>query len=175
MNYLDLIILIILFISGIKGYRKGFIHQFVFLAALILGIFIAVKFTKLVSPYIQSHFIESVNTSKITAFIVLFVLVIICIHWLGKYLEKTFEEVELGHLNKIVGILFAISKTIFLISVFMVLLRFSIINLNWPSTRDIDESFSYKPIESVAPAVFPYLKLSKDNNTTQYPYKKNNP
>ncbi len=58
MNYLDVIIIIILLISAINGYRKGFIHQFVFLAALDFGIFIAVKFTKLVAPFVQSHFIE---------------------------------------------------------------------------------------------------------------------
>jgi membrane protein required for colicin V production len=165
MNYLDLIIIIILFISGVKGYRKGFIHQLVFLVALILGIFIAIKFTKLISPFMHSHFFESENASKIASFLVLFILVIICIHWLGKFLEKTFDEVELGHLNKILGIVFSVSKMIFVISIIMVLLKFSIINLNWPKQKDIDNSFAYKPVESVAPAVFPYLKLNNEKNT----------
>jgi membrane protein required for colicin V production len=166
MNYLDIIIIIILIISAIKGYRKGFIHQFVFLAALILGLFIAVKFTKFISPFVQSHFIESANTSKIASFLLLFILVIIGIHWLGKYLEKTFDEVELGHFNKIVGLLFSIAKMTFIISVIMVLLKFSIINLNWPKQKDIDNSFTYKPIESVAPAIFPYLKFNSGNRSS---------
>jgi hypothetical protein len=46
----------------------------------------------------------------------------------------------------------------------MVILKFSIINLNWPKQKDIDNSFAYKPVESVAPAIFPYLKLSNENN-----------
>ncbi len=53
---------------------------------------------------------------------------------------------------------------IFMISIFMVLLKFSIINLNWPKPDDIDKSYCYKPIESVAPAIFPYLKIDKENN-----------
>jgi len=165
MNYLDIIIFIILLISAVKGYRKGFIHQLVFLAAVILGIFVAVKFTKLVSPFIKSNFIPSDNASKIATFVVLFILVIISIHWLGKFLEKTFEEVELGHLNKLVGVLFSVSKMIFMMSVIMVLLKFSIVRLNWPREKDIEKSIAYKPIESVAPAVFPYLKLKSEGNS----------
>jgi membrane protein required for colicin V production len=172
MNYLDYIIIIVLVISGMKGYRKGFIHQLVFLVALILGIFVAVKFTKLVSPFIQSHFIQSDNVSKIATFVILFILVIVGIHWLGKYLEKTFEEVELGHLNKIIGIIFSVSKMIFILSIFMVLLKFSIIKINWPNPQDIDKSYTYKPIESVAPAVFPYLKISKENKENPDPKNK---
>jgi membrane protein required for colicin V production len=169
MNYLDILILIILIISAFKGYQKGFIHQFVFLAALILGIFIAVKFTKFIAPYVQSHFIESANASKIASFVILFILVVICIHWLGKFLEKTFEEVELGQLNKIAGVFFSVSKTIFILSIIMVLLKFSIINLNWPKQKDIEKSFSYKPIESVAPAIFPYLRLTTENKVMPEP------
>ena len=48
MNYLDIIIAILLIIAIVSGYRKGFIHQLASLAALILGIFLAVKFSKLI-------------------------------------------------------------------------------------------------------------------------------
>lgn len=162
MNYLDWIIIIILLISAIKGYRKGLIYQLTSLAALVLGIYIAVKFSKWVSPFIQLHFVLSANFSKVIAFLFLFILVIILVNMLGRFLEKIFKGIELTNLNKITGSIFYITKITFLISIVMLLLRFSIINFNWPNTETIDKSYLYKPIESVAPSVFPYLKINQE-------------
>lgn len=163
MNYLDLIIAGILIISAISGFNKGFIHQLASLTALILGIYLAVKFSKWVSPYILGHFTSSVNAAKITAFIFIFVLVILAVQLLGRLLEKSFEEVELGHLNKLAGSVFSIAKMVFILSAFMILIKLSIIRFNWPKEQDIEKSYLYKPVESVAPFIFPYLNFNEDN------------
>jgi len=163
MNYLDIIIIIFLFFAAISGFRKGLIHQLAILTALILGIFLAVKFSKLISPFIQTNFVPSENTSKIIAFVIIFISVLISIHLLGNFLEKLFDEVELGLFNKITGCIFGILKMSFIISVFMVMLKFSIVNFNWPNKKDTESSYLYRPIESFAPLLFPYLKLNKNS------------
>jgi membrane protein required for colicin V production len=162
MNYLDFIIGALVIISAITGFRKGLIHQLASLAALILGIFLAVKFSKLVAPFIMDHFASSENIAKVSAFIAIFILVVIAVLLLGKFLHKTFEDVELGLLNKISGSIFSVVKTIFILSAIMVLLRLSIIHLNWPKTNDIEKSALYKPVEAMAPAIFPYLKMDEE-------------
>jgi membrane protein required for colicin V production len=162
MNYLDFIIGALVIISAISGYKKGLIHQLASLAALILGIFLAVKFSKMVYPFIVNHFTSSENIAKVSAFIAIFILVVIAVLLLGKFLHKTFEDVELGLINKISGSVFSIVKTIFILSAIMVLLRLSIIHLNWPKTNDIEKSALYKPVEAMAPAIFPYLKMEKE-------------
>lgn len=165
MSYLDIIIVILLIIAAISGFRKGFIHQLASLVALILGIFLAVKFNSSLARFINEHFTSSANTAKIIAFISIFIIVVIAVHILGKFLEKTFEEIELAPLNKIAGCIFSVAKMIFILSCFMVFFRLSIISFNWPKQQDIDKSFAYKPIGVVAPAVFPYLQqLVVDNN-----------
>jgi membrane protein required for colicin V production len=158
MSYLDIIIIILLVISAISGFRKGLIHQLASLLALIFGIYLAIKFSHFAASFIQLHFTSSANTAKIIAFVVVFIVVVILVHLLGKFLEKTFEEIELGSINKIAGCLFSVAKSVFIISCLMLVLKLSIVNFNWPKQADIDKSFSYKPIESAAPAVFPYLK-----------------
>lgn len=167
MNYLDFILIAILIISAINGYKKGFIHQFASLAGIILGIFLAVKFSKAISPFILNHFTSNENAAKIAAFILVFVLVAIGVFILGKMLERTLEEVELGALNKIAGLAFGLIKTIFIVSALMVLLKISIIKFNWPNEATRQGSFLYKPIESAAPYIFPYLKLG--NNEQEKP------
>jgi membrane protein required for colicin V production len=163
MNYLDIIIVLLLVISAVSGYRKGFIHQLASLVAIILGIFLAVKFGKLLWPFVQTHFISSENISKIVSFISIFIIVLILIYLLGRFLEKIFEEIELALINKLAGSVFSIIKMAFILSVIMVLLNISIIKLNWPKAESIEKSYLYKPIESVAPAIFPYLKFEKNN------------
>jgi membrane protein required for colicin V production len=163
MDYLDLIIAGILIISAISGFNKGFIHQLASLTALILGIYLAVKFSKLIAPFIQDHFTSSANGAKIAAFIIIFILVIIAVHLLGRLLEKSFEDVELGHLNKLAGSVFSVAKMVFILSALMILMKLSIIHFNWPKEADIEKSYLYKPVESVAPFVFPYLNFNNDN------------
>jgi membrane protein required for colicin V production len=162
MNYLDLIIACLIIIAAITGFNKGFIHQLASLTALILGIFLAVKFSKWISPFILDHFTSSVNVAKITAFIVIFILVMIVVHLLGRLLEKSFEEVELGLLNKLAGMVFSVIKMIFVLSCLMILIKLSIIRFNWPKEQDTEKSYLYKPVESVAPFIFPYLNLNDD-------------
>jgi membrane protein required for colicin V production len=162
MNYLDFIIGALVIISAITGYRKGLIHQLASLAALILGIYIAVKFSKLFAPFVLDHFTTSENTAKVIAFIALFILVVIGILLLGKFLHKTFEDVELGLINKIGGSVFSVAKLVFILSAIMVLLRLSIIHLHWPNIKDIEKSALYKPVEAMAPAIFPYLKMEDE-------------
>jgi membrane protein required for colicin V production len=161
MNYLDFIIAALVIIGAVSGYKKGLIHQLASLAALILGIFLAVKFSKLASPFIMNHFTSSENVAKVSAFIAIFILVVVAVLLLGKFLHKTFEDVELGLINKICGCIFSIAKTIFILSAIMVLLRLSIIHLHWPDPEDTERSALYKPVEAMAPAIFPYLKMEE--------------
>jgi membrane protein required for colicin V production len=167
MNYLDIILAILIVISAISGFSKGFVHQLASLAALILGIFLAVKFSKLIAPFINAHVTSSENASKIIAFVLIFIVVIILVQLLGKFLEKVLEEVELGIINKLAGLAFGVIKMLFIVSALMIFLQFSIIKFNWPSQKLRDGSFLYKPVESVAPALFPYLKNIGQNTDNQ--------
>jgi membrane protein required for colicin V production len=162
MNYLDIIIAILLLISTITGFKKGFIHQLASLAALFLGIFLAAKFSKLITPFLQQHFTSSLNVTKVLAFVIIFIVVIILVHILGKILEKTFDEIELGPLNKIVGAIFSLVKMLLIISSIMILLKLSIIKFSWPAPTDREKSYLYKPIESIVPAIFPYFEYSSE-------------
>jgi membrane protein required for colicin V production len=163
MNYIDIIIIVILIISAINGYKKGFVHQLFSLAALVLGVFIAVKLSKFAAPFIQNSFSFSENTAKFSSFISIFILAAIGIVILGKMVERFFEDIELNTLNKLAGIAFAVIKSVFVLSVLCIVLNLSIIQIGWPSKDSTNNSYLYKPIVSVAPAIFPYLKLNEQN------------
>jgi membrane protein required for colicin V production len=172
MNYIDIIIAALIIIAAISGFKKGFIHQLASLVALVLGIFLAVKFSKALTPFFQSYITSSENASKIIAFVLIFIVVMILVHLLGKFIEKLLEEVELGIINKIAGLVFGVIKMLFIMSALMIFLQFSIIKFNWPSQQLREGSFLYKPVESVAPAIFPYLKSIGQQTNEQVSDKK---
>jgi membrane protein required for colicin V production len=158
MNYLDFIIIIILFISAISGYHKGFIHQLASLTALILGIYFAFKFSGMIAPWIEKHWIIGANLAYIIAFVSVFILVLIAIHKAGRIIEKILENIEMGILNKLLGSIFAISKMILILSAIFLILNFCSTKLAWPNKQDMEKSFLYKPVMSVTPTIFPFIK-----------------
>jgi len=158
MNYLDVLIIILLIISAVSGFKKGFIHQLFSLLAIILGILLAVKFNAWLSGLISPAIFSSIQTAKIVAFIFVLIVISIVAHLMAKILEGFFNDIELGIFNRLAGLLFGVLKMAFILSAFMILVEFSIININFPKKESCDNSFLYPKVKVIAPAVFPYLK-----------------
>jgi len=56
MNYIDLVLGIIIILAAIQGFRKGFIVELASLAALVLGIWGAIKFSDWTAGFITETF-----------------------------------------------------------------------------------------------------------------------
>jgi membrane protein required for colicin V production len=167
MDYLDIIILIILVISLISGYKKGFIHQLASLTALLLGIYVAIKFSGAVAPWMNKNWSMGENASYIIAFVAVFFIVLIGVHMAGKVIENVIDEVNIGVLNKLTGSVFSIAKAILILSAAFILLELSDNTLNWPKNKDKDRSLLYKPIESVIPSIFPLIIKEKTSEKAE--------
>ena len=72
MNYIDIILLILLVLSAINGFRKGLIEELAGLAALILGIWAALQFSGLVASLITEYFNYQSKYLPVIAFAVTF-------------------------------------------------------------------------------------------------------
>ena len=161
MNYLDILIIVFIIISAIHGFKNGLIHEIASLASLILGIYLAVKFSGWAATKFQFFFSE--NTSFIVSFIVIFIIVSLGIYFVGKMLEKAFEEAELGPINKLAGMVFNIAKTIIILSVLIFILKFFAFSNKWPNEETRKKSFLFDRVETVAPAIYPLVvKRVKD-------------
>jgi membrane protein required for colicin V production len=162
MNYLDIIFAFLIIVSAVDGFRKGLIHQLASLASLILGVYIAVKFSTLSAPFMQQFFSFSENTALIVSFVVLFIAVAIGVYFIGRSIEGFFEDIELGPINKLTGLVFGIAKTIIILSIVIFLLRLVPFTRNWPSDTSRQKSFLFEKVESVAPAIYPYFLKSDE-------------
>ncbi len=165
MNYLDFIIIILLIISAISGYKKGIVSQVTSITALILGIYLAITLTKNLAPWLVDSFSWSIGFSKIFSVITIFILVLVTVGIVGRAIEKTFEDAELGNLNKIFGLVFSIAKTLIILSIITLALSFFGKVKSFPNKDDMHNSMLYMPVASIIPAICPYLEASTNNRT----------
>lgn len=128
------------------------------LAALVLGIFMAIKLRPLFASLLNSLFDISPDNMNVIAFSVAFVSIVLVVHLVAFVVEKLIKVVALNFVNRLLGMGFGLLVTAFVIS--MILWPVNKVNEEKQIIKPerIEGSFLYKPLSAFAPAVFPYLK-----------------
>ena len=158
MNYLDIIFLIPLIFALYRGFNKGIIHMLASLAALILGIFGAIKLRPVFASLLDSIFNISPEYMNVIAFSVAFVCIVLVVNLVAFVVEKLIKAVALSLVNRLLGMGFGLLVTAFVIS--MILWPVNQVNAERQIIKPerIEGSILYRPLSNLAPAVFPYLK-----------------
>lgn len=158
MNILDIILLLCLIPALFSGLKKGFIAQVIAIIALVLGAWMACKFTLTVSGWLAGWLNTVPQIINIIAFILIFAAVVFGLSALGKLLEASIRIILLGWLNKLLGVLFSLIKWLLIIG--LAIFAFDAVNakLSIVSQQVLNDSVLYTAIKAFANTVFPYLK-----------------
>jgi len=159
MNWLDIVLAIPLIWFTYKGFRNGFIIELASLAALILGIFVALHFSIYAEEYLRDNFNIAENYLYIVSFVITFIIVAVVIFLVGKIINKLINIIALGFLNKLAGAVFGFLKTALVLSVILYFLNGFDTNSSIIKPEIKDESYMYEPIESIVPMIIPSLNL----------------
>lgn len=173
-NWFDIITIFLLIFALIKGYKKGLIMQIAGLVTIILSAIFGGKVAKIIQPYLQNFFQDLPNNiATVISYAVAFVCIGLIISLIARAIQNLFKAVNLSFINRILGGVISLSTTMIVLSliinlVLLVDFREKIIKPNIKET-----SFFYKPVQSIIPAIVPYLnkdaleKLApKDNKIT---------
>ena len=166
MNYIDIILAILLVLAAISGFRNGFIAEAASLAALILGIWGAIKFSYITSDFLVENFQLKSDHLNIISFVVTFIVIVILVHIVGNTVNKLIETVMLGFVNKLAGLVFGILKAALILSILLVVFDMIDENEKILSPETKENSRMYEPIRSLAPSIFPFIEnwdLNHDN------------
>jgi len=158
MTGLDIILCCILGYGVFNGVRKGLFVELASLVSLLLGIYIAIKFSGVVGGFFDGHLPEDPKTAAVVAFIITFIAVVVGITLLAKFMTKIADFSGLGLVNRIMGAVFGLLRTILILSV---LLTFFVkINHNnfIAEKKTLDESKFFYPILKVSNIIFPVLE-----------------
>ena len=157
MNWLDALIVIILILSLVTGFINGLVKEVASLAALILGIWGAIKFSTFTAGKLYDYFDMTGHYVGIIAFLVTFGIIVVIIHFIGILADKIVSAASLGFINRILGIVFGLLKAILIMSVFFVVLNAIDSRRSFLPKKTIEESKFYNPISDIAPAIFPII------------------
>jgi len=158
MSTLDIILAVFLLYFAFKGFTNGFIISIATLAGLVIGLYAAVHFSEFTANWLQHDMGLKTGNIKLIAYIVTFVIIVVLIYLLGRFLTGVVKTVGLGILNRLAGAIFGIAKGL-LIASFLFLL-FSRIDPHQSlfTAAHKKGSVLYTPVAAIAPAVIPILQ-----------------
>ncbi len=166
MNIVDLVIIAIAALGAFNGYRNGLIVELASLLGFLLGIYCALHYTDLLVLALPAWNISK-NTLHLICFVFLFLAVTGIIYGIGKLIEKFVSVVMLGKLNQILGILFGIFKTAFILSAVLVLFNVFDDEPNFIPKQAREESKLYKPLSLLTPTLFPLIENAINKEATE--------
>jgi membrane protein required for colicin V production len=159
LNYFDVVIAILLLWSSYRGFTKGFLVMAASLAALILGVWGAIRFSDLTAGLLIDNFDLQSKYIALIAFALTFIAIVIGIHLLARAMDKLVKAVALGFVNRLAGLAFAVVRTAFLVSIVLVILNSIDQRVPFIPEEHKEQSLLYKPLSRLAPAIFPYLNF----------------
>ncbi|MBK7121660.1 MAG: CvpA family protein [Chitinophagaceae bacterium] len=116
---IDLTFAILLVIAIVKGYQKGFIIAVFSIIAFIIGLAAALKFSAAVAAWLQNSISISAKWLPFIAFAIVFIAVVLLVRMGAKLIEKSFQVIMLGWLNRIGGIILYAALYIIILSIFI--------------------------------------------------------
>ena len=158
MGIIDIVILVIVFVSAIIGAFKGFISQLASMVSVVLGIFGASKFTPSIAGYLKGFINASDTTLHIICFILLFLAIVLICILIGRAVEKIIDFSMLGWMNRLLGILFSVIKAVIILSLVTVLIGY--IQKTWDVLPEnmFSDSHLYHYLVDIANKICPMFK-----------------
>lgn len=151
MNLVDLIILIIILIGFVLGYKDGFIRKLVGFIGFILAVYLSIQFASQLGKGLENAFGIEYYLSELIAGAVIFILIIV-IFAVIKRLIHPHDKVNnlvnqlLGGIIGMMQILFFLSAALYILNVFDV-----------PSNNSKKNSLIYGPVYSIIPTTINFV------------------
>ena len=163
MGFLDIILGVLLAIALFKGIKNGLFVELASLVSLLLGIYVAVKFSYFMKEFLGGFVKWNPNTVQVVAFVLTFMVVVIAVSILGKFLTGIADLAFLGWLNSLGGGFFRVLKTILIIGI--VFKVFEKINYhNFLAKKEtLDNSLFYNPIQKITGYLYPSIESWYDD------------
>ena len=152
---LDIVVLLVMLYSAYQGITKGFFVSLTSFLSILIGTIAALKFSNVVKQFLFESMKWDSKFVPVLAFVVVFALAVFLSGLLAKVITKIFDAIMLGLINRLLGVVFQVLLSAFIICV--ILSMFDEININnfFVSKEALDNSFSYKCYKSVSDTIFP--------------------
>ena len=152
-NWIDLSVLFILVLFGLRGYFRGLFREVFSLAGLVLGFMIAVHYNDAAAALVKTYWATSPLLLKGVAFVAAFFLVYFILNLFGWLLHRSEKRLLLHKVNRVGGVAVGVGKGAAIIGLIAVL--FSSASWMPHSTRDkLDGAYLISPLSRLGEGLF---------------------
>jgi membrane protein required for colicin V production len=160
MSIVDILILIPLGYAAWKGFQHGIIIEVFTLLALLVGIYAGIHFSDVTANWMKNSLGWDSEYLPVIAFTITFLGIGAMVYFAGKMIEQFVKVTNLTPINKAFGIVFAVLKMTYFVSVFLVLLESYDEKGDFLPPSMKEKSLLYNPILKVSTTTIPALKES---------------
>ncbi len=160
MNFIDIIIVVPLIYAGWKGFSHGFIIEVFTLLALFVGLYAGIHFSDHTAKWLKESFEWNSPYLPTISFTITFLAVGAMVYFAGKMIEQMVRVVNLSPLNKFLGILFAVIKTLYIVSIFLVLIESYDEKGDFFPEKAKENSLLYEPVAGFSTTTIPAIHES---------------
>ena len=146
--FIDVAYIILIVIACFKGLRKGFIIAVFSVLGFIIGIAAALKLSAVVAVKLAAH-TGVAKWLPAVSFLLVFLAIAFAVNLVGKIIQKTFETVMLGWLNRLAGVTLYILLYSIIYSVFL----FYAVQLHFINVETASNSIVYPYLQPLAPKI----------------------
>ncbi len=155
MNSLDIGILLIAAIFFIRGIFRGFVFELVSVVGLILGYIISITYLSLLAGYIFSFFPSFPESIvNLVSFFILFVGTNLLLRLVANVITKTLKIAMLGWLNRLLGGLLGMLKSIIIMSILVFIIDLIPFSSSLLEQIEVQTSELYPVLNTLGPRLY---------------------
>lgn len=164
MNTLDLLIIIPLAIGFVFGLFKGLLRGITSIVSVLLGILGARLFGPLLYHILNDSLALHSKLILPLSYFIVFVAVAVALHILTRLLDKMFDALLLGGINKLLGGILGLVKYALIVSIFLNVFDIANRHLSLLSNETKEKSLLYQPVKKIAPDLWDKTIEQRINN-----------
>ena len=165
LSWFDLIILIIIIVSLIKGYISGLVKQMASLAGIVVCAIFSGQVAAFLSPYIIEISDAPGYMVKPLSYVLAFIVIMVVFVFLGKLIEGVLKTIKINILNKFAGSVFSVGKWLIIASILLNVTVELDKNKKLIGENVRQNSYSYAYIKEIAPYFIPFLGFDDDSKS----------
>jgi len=169
MNSIDLVVIIATSYFLLRGLFRGFILELTIVIGLIAGYLAAISFLSIVSETLLLYFPQlPVSAAKIICFSLIFILVNLGLRLAANIITKTLKFAMLGWLNRLLGALFGLIKSLIILVMVVFLINLVPFSKIFLEKAGQDESYFYPFLEMMGPELYKHVQNVKIDDFLKY-------
>ena len=157
MELIDIVLSVVLVFGVFKGFRNGFFLELASLISIMLGIYLAIRFSFITKSYLEKEVSWDAKTIQVAAFAITFIIVIIVVSSLAKAFTSMANFASLGFMNNFLGAFLGLLRTILVVSILLNLLQKVNFENCFLSKETKEKSTLYPIVQEVSKNMYPSI------------------